>query len=123
MVLTPISLHQRDLKVEYFVQTANDVNLYFNYATHVSQPDEVLAKCKAKAVSAFENVIKRLNEEYEKFCALSQIPFQKLPWEVNVLTYEELYYKVRSEMGEKIDRIIQEVTQQLPDQKILSLYL
>ncbi|MDR3565950.1 MAG: M20/M25/M40 family metallo-hydrolase [Negativicutes bacterium] len=118
VALPPISLHQRDLKTEYSVQTANAVNLYFNYATHVSQPDEVLAKCKAKAVSSFENVIKRLNEEYEKFCGLSAIPYQRLPWEVNVLTYEELYHKVKAEMGEEIDRIIEQLTEELRAQKV-----
>jgi len=118
VTLPPISLYQRDVKTEYSVQTANAVNLYFNYATHVSQPDEVLAKCKAKAISSFENVIKRLNEEYEKFCSLSQIPHQKLPWEVNVLTYEEMYYKVKAEMGEEIDVIIEQATRKLRDKKV-----
>lgn len=118
VALPPISLHQRDLKTEYSVQTANAVNLYFNYATHSSQPDEVLAKCKAKAVTSFENVIKRLNEEYEKFCALSHIPFQKLPWEVCVLTYEELYHKVKLEMGAEIDNIIERLTCELREKKV-----
>ncbi|MDR3590908.1 MAG: M20/M25/M40 family metallo-hydrolase [Negativicutes bacterium] len=118
VALPPISLYQRDLKTEYSVQTANAVNLYFNYATHVSQPDAVLAKCKAKAVTSFENVIKRLNEEYEKFCALSHIPFQRLPWEVHVLTYEELYHNVKAELGEKIDRIIAATARKLRDEKV-----
>lgn len=106
VTLPPISLCQRDLRTEYSVQTTNAVNLYFNYATHSSQPDEVLAKCKAKAEQSFENVIKRLNEEYEKYCNLSNIPFRKLPWKTQVLTYDELYRHVKSEMGDKIDEII-----------------
>lgn len=118
VTLPPISLYQRDLKAGYSVQTANAVYLYFNYATHVSQPDEVLAKCKAKAVISFENVIKRLNEEYEKFCSLSAIPFQRLPWEVNVLTYEELYQQVKLEMGEEIDRRIAQVTKELRERNV-----
>jgi arginine utilization protein RocB len=118
VTLPPISLHQRDLKKEYSVQTVNAVTLYFNYATHSSQPDEVLAKCKQKAVQSFENIIKRLNEEYEKFCALSKIPFQKLPWEVQVLTYEELYEKVKAEMGDEIDKIIDNLARELVKQNI-----
>ena len=118
VTLPPVCLHQRDLKAKYSVQTANGVSLYFNYATHQSQPDEVLAKCKAKAVTAFESVIEKLNREYEKFCALSQIPFQKLPWEVNVLTYDELYKKVKAEMGTEIDRIIERFTDKLRDKKV-----
>lgn len=117
VALPPISLYQRDLKTEYSVQTANAVNLYFNYATHSSQPDEVLAKCKEKAVLSFQNVIKRLNEEYEKFCAMSQIPFHKLPWEVNVLTYDELYQNVKAELGEAIDSIISQTAERLRERK------
>ena len=118
VALPPVCLHQRDLKTEYSVQTANAVNLYFNFATHVSSPDEVLAKCKAKAITSFENVIKKLNAEYEKFCSLSHIPFQKLPWEVNVLTYDELYHNVKSERGDEIDRIIEQAAGQLLEKKV-----
>lgn len=118
VTLPPVSLYQRDLKAEYSVQTANAVNLYFNYATHSSQPDEVLAKCKEKAVKSFENVIRRLNEEYEKYCALSAIPFRKLPWEVNVLTYEELYRNVKREIGEELDLAIDRLTEKLRERNV-----
>lgn len=106
VALPPISLHQRDTKPEYSVQTANAVNLYFNYPTHCSEPAEVLAKCCRKASAAFAAVICRLNEEYEEFCALSRIPFQRLPWEVKVLTYDELYRQVRAEAGGKVDQAV-----------------
>ncbi len=118
VTLPPVSLYQRDLKAEYSVQTANAVNLYFNYATHSSQPDEVLAKCKEKAVKSFENVIRRLNEEYGKYCALSAIPFRKLPWEVNVLTYEELYRNVKREIGAELDLAIDRLTEKLRERNV-----
>lgn len=113
--LPPISLHQRDNKTEYSVQTANTSNLYFNYPTHCSEPAEVLEKCRAKAVDAFETVIKHLNEEYEKYCALSHIPFQRLPWEVNVMTYDDLYRQVKEKLGSEIDRIIEELVGRLQE--------
>jgi arginine utilization protein RocB len=118
VTVPPVSLHQRDLKTEYSVQTANAVSLYFNYATYSSQPDEVLAKCKQKAVDSFANVIKRLNEEYEKYCMLSNIEYKKLPWEVQVMTYEELYREVRKEIGGKIDEIIQNLVRDLQGKKM-----
>ncbi len=117
VALPPISLHQRDNKKEYSVQTANAVNLYFNYPTHESEPAEVLAKCRRKASAAFASVICHLNEEYEDYCALSRIPFHRLPWEVSVLTYEELYQKVKSEVGEKIDRCIEALVERLQAQQ------
>ena len=113
VALPPISLHQRDNKTEYSVQTANTVNLYFNWPTHSSEPAEVLAKCRVKAVEAFEAVIAHLNAEYEKFCRMSHIPFRRLPWETNVLTYDELYRQVKAEMGDEIDRILEGVIEQL----------
>lgn len=111
--LPPISLHQRDNKTEYSVQTANTVNLYFNWPTHSSEPAEVLAKCRVKAVEAFEAVIAHLNAEYEKFCRMSHIPFRRLPWETNVLTYDELYRQVKAELGDEIDRILEGLIGQL----------
>ena len=113
VALPPISLHQRDNKTEYSVQTANTVNLYFNWPTHCSEPAEVLAKCWGKALESFEAVICHLNEEYEKFCTLSHIPFQRLPWEANVLTYDELYQQVKAEMGGKIDQILEALIERL----------
>lgn len=118
VTLPPVSLQQRDLKTEYSVQTVNSVTLYFNYATHCSKPGEVLAKCKEKAVTAFENVIRRLNEQYEKYCSLAAIPFKQLPWEVEVLTYEELYQQVKQEIGEKIDDVIEGLARELKEQGI-----
>jgi len=53
VTLPPVSLHQRDLKTEYSVQTVNAINLYFNFATHISQPDEVLEKIKGKSRRGF----------------------------------------------------------------------
>ncbi|WP_422444446.1 M20/M25/M40 family metallo-hydrolase [Thermoanaerobacterium sp. DL9XJH110] len=113
VTLPPISLHQRDLKTEYSVQTVNAVNLYFNFATHISQPDEVLEKLKEKAVLAFENTIEKLNGEYRKFCELSNIPFKKLPWEVRVLTFEELYSQVKEKLGEALDKMIDSLVDEL----------
>ncbi|HHW01610.1 MAG TPA: M20/M25/M40 family metallo-hydrolase [Thermoanaerobacterales bacterium] len=123
--LPPISLHQRDLKAEYSVQTVNAVNLYFNFATHKSQPDEVLEKLKQKAIRAFDNTIKRLNENYKKYCELSGIPFKKLPWQSKVLTFEELYKNVKDEAGNefegKFEALIDELLKKGADDREFSL--
>ncbi|MCG0276754.1 MAG: M20/M25/M40 family metallo-hydrolase [Thermosediminibacteraceae bacterium] len=113
VTLPPISLHLRDLKTEYSVQTVNAVNLYFNFATHISQPDEVLEKLKVKAARAFEKTIERLNQEYKKYCELSKIPYKKLPWEVRVLTFEELYSQVKEKLGESLDKMIDNLADEL----------
>lgn len=117
VALPPISLGQRDLRTEYSVQTVNSVSLYFNYATHVSLPQEVLAKCKTVADRSFSAVIQRLNTEYENFCSLSRIPYKVLPWKTNVLTYDELYQHVKAELGDEIDRIIDEKSCELREKQ------
>ncbi|WP_371379150.1 M20/M25/M40 family metallo-hydrolase [Sporomusa aerivorans] len=113
----PVCLKQRDLKKEYTVQTANAVALYFNHATHSSLPAAVLAKYKQKAEAAFTTVIRRLNKEYESFCRLSGIPHRQLPWQAQVLTYDELYQAVRKETGDKIDSLIANLVQDLLGKK------
>ncbi|MDN5311952.1 MAG: hypothetical protein PWQ68_925 [Thermoanaerobacteraceae bacterium] len=111
--LPPISLHQRDLKTEYSVQTVNAVNLYFNFATHISQPDEVLEKLKQKAIMAFENTIRMLNENYRKYCELSGTPYKRLPWRTRVFSFEELYKNVKDEIGKEIDNKLETLTDEL----------
>src|SRR5690606_13773583 len=68
VTVPPITLRQQDLKPEYSVQTAKTSHLYFNYGTHVSTPDEVMAKVIEGADLAFQKVIDNLNVEYKKYC-------------------------------------------------------
>ncbi|RDY28227.1 M20/M25/M40 family metallo-hydrolase [Romboutsia weinsteinii] len=106
--LPPITLKQRDLKPEYSAQIAKTSTLFFNYATHCSTPDEVLIKMKIAATKAFDSAIESLNNEYSRFCELSKRDYVKLPWESRVLTYEELYNKVKDEIGSKVDEHMKE---------------
>lgn len=99
----PVSLYQRDLKAEYSVQTAHEANMYMNFATHSVEPGTVLEILKEKTKKAFEDTIECMNTNYKEFCEISDIPFENLPWKVNVLTFEELYSNVRGEMGKAID--------------------
>jgi arginine utilization protein RocB len=124
VTLPPISLYQRDLKTEYSVQTVNAVNIYFNYATHISTTDIVLEKLKAKAVEAFDNTIERLNQGYKRFCEMSNIPYNKLPWQTKVLTFEELYRRVkdeRPEIEESINRMVEDMLRQNIDDREFTL--
>ncbi|MBU5439959.1 M20/M25/M40 family metallo-hydrolase [Tissierella sp. MSJ-40] len=111
--LPPITLKQRDLKPEYSVQIAKTSTLFFNYATHCSTPDEVLKKMKDAAKEAFQSTIDNLNIQYERFCDLAGRKYEKLPWEARVLSYEELYEKVRAEIGSKLDERMAEFTEEM----------
>jgi arginine utilization protein RocB len=114
----PISLGQRDLKSEYSVQTVNEAYLYFNYSTHSSKPNEILEKLKVKAQKAFENVLKKLNEDYARYCQASGIPCKKLPWKPQVLTFKELYDEVKKETDGKIMEHLRNFKDKLMEQKL-----
>lgn len=113
VTVPPISLRQQDLKPEYSVQTARTSYLYFNFGTHSSTPDEILEKVKEGAKSAFQKVIDTLNTEYEKYCKANNFPFEKLPWEARVISYEELYKKVKEEKGEELDKALDTLSEKL----------
>lgn len=109
--LPPITLKQRDLKPEYSVQTVQTATLFFNYATHKSTPDEVLDKMVKAGNEAFQNTIDNLNTQYERFCKLAGREYYKLPWKSMVITYDELYNKVKAEIGDELDKKIKTLTE------------
>ena len=59
VTLPPVTLKQRDLKPEYSVQIANKAVVYYNYATHCSTPDEIIAKMVKVGAQSFHTVINR----------------------------------------------------------------
>ena len=109
----PISIRQQDLKEEYSVQTAKTSYLYFNYGTHSSNPDQVLAKVMAGTETAFQKIIDSLNTEYEKYCRASGFPYKTLPWQVEVLSYSQLYGEVRTERGAAVDSTLKTLEEKL----------
>ncbi len=113
VTVPPISLRQQDLKNEYSVQTARTSHLYFNFGTHRSTPDQMMQRVIDGANEAFQKVIDNLNKEYKKYCQANNFPYEKLPWEKRVLTYEDLYKKVKEEKGSDLDQVIDNLEKDL----------
>jgi len=113
VTLPPVTLRNRDLKPEYSVQTAQTTSLFFNYATHSSTPDEVMKKMLNAAQEAFESTVDDLNHQYKKYCELANRPHQPLPWEARTISYEELYQKVKAEMGAELDTLIAKTSEEM----------
>lgn len=113
VTVPPISLRQQDLKPEYSVQTNRASYLYFNFSTHSSTPDKVLELMNKGAQKAFQKVIDSLNEEYKKYCDSNKFPYEKLPWVARVMSYEELYEKVKAERGAELDKAMEELSARL----------
>ncbi|MBZ2175093.1 M20/M25/M40 family metallo-hydrolase [Schnuerera sp. xch1] len=113
VTVPPISLRQQDLKPEYSVQTAKTSYLYFNFDTHSSAPDEMMNRIIDGTTLAFQRVINSLNEEYKKYCVANGFPYEKLPWKPRVISYSELYDKVKLEQGDKVDKVIDDLNKAL----------
>lgn len=111
--LPPITLQQRDLKQEYSVQIAKAVNLYFNYATHKSTPDEVIKKMIKAARDAFTEVVNILNERYDIFCKASRMEYKPLSWKAKVVSYNEMYEAVKEERGDALDRQLDRLAEKM----------
>lgn len=103
--LPPITLKQRDLKTEYSCQIATKSILLFNYATFHSTPDQVLEKMINAAEECFITVVDRLNNQYKKYCEIAKRPYEELPWEPKVISYNELYSKVKEEVKDLDEKI------------------
>jgi arginine utilization protein RocB len=117
--LPPITLQHRDLKAEYSVQIARAVNLYFNYATHNSTPDQVMAKMLKAAYDSFYEIVSTLNERYDIFCKASHIETKPLTWKARVISYQDLYNAVYAERGEVlVERIEALKSEMLKDSRI-----
>lgn len=113
VTVPPISLRQQDLKPEYSVQTARTSYLYFNFGTHKSTPDEIMKKVTDGATLAFQKVVDNLNVEYEKYCKFNHYPYEKLRWEPRVISYDQLYEKVKAEKGVEVDKLIERMNKEL----------
>lgn len=111
----PITLRQQDLKNEYSVQTAKNSYLYFNYGTHNSTPDEIMKKILEGTEVAFKNVLNELSDEYRKYCDMNDFTYEELSWQSRVMSYDELYKKVKEEKGEVVDKEIKKLNEKLLD--------
>lgn len=118
VTLPPVTLCQRDRKPEYSCQIAKSAVLYFNYATHKSTPDQVLALMKDVAEECFFQVLDTVNQYYRTFCNMCRQPFQRLPWKVRVMTYQELYSAVQEEIPELPDLVAKKTEELLARQDI-----
>ena len=118
VTVPPISLRQMDLKPEYSVQTAGTSYVYFNYGTHSSTPDLVMEKVMDGAKEAFGKVVDSLNVQYKKHCENSGYPYEKLPWTPRVISYDDLYEKVKAKKGEEVDKLIERMNKKLMEEEI-----
>ena len=86
--MPPISLKQSDNKDLYTVQTPASAFSYFNYLIYNSSPKEILNKCLKIGKESFKEMIEIINNNYSKYCKENSIKYKKLPYKVNVYSYD-----------------------------------
>lgn len=114
--LPPSVLKYEDLKKSYNVQTPFAAFTYFNYFIHNTSINEIIEKLKIISKESFDKVILNVNDNYKKFCKIANQKYEPLPWKTNVMTYSELYKKVKSKYGHKLDDEINGLSKTLLDQ-------
>ncbi|MBV4419284.1 M20/M25/M40 family metallo-hydrolase [Clostridium tyrobutyricum] len=114
--LPPSVLKYEDLKKSYNVQTPFAAFTYFNYFIHNASINEIIEKLKIISKESFDKVILNVNDNYKKFCKIANQKYEPLPWKTNVMTYSELYKKVKSKYGHKLDDEINGLSKTLLDQ-------
>lgn len=111
--LPPSVLKYEDLKKSYNVQTPVAAFTYFNYFIHDASTNEIIDRLKSIAEESFDNVVSKLNENYKKFCKLTKEEYKAVPWKTNVITYSQLYEKVKNQYGNNLDSEISKLTDEL----------
>lgn len=111
--LPPLSLKQRDLKPEYSVQTANKSILFFNYATHKKEPNEIMKDMVGVAEECFEKVVNVTDERYKKYAQMSNKEYKKLPWKARAMSFGDFSNLVKKEVGEKFDSLVKDFSEKI----------
>lgn len=104
----PVCLKSMDLKELYSVQTPISFAAYYNLITFNSDPDELIEKLKEKAIWAFNNAIEKISIRRKSYECMPGAKLSKLDISANVITYKELYQKVKGICGNEVDKNITE---------------
>ncbi|SNV74466.1 M20/M25/M40 family metallo-hydrolase [Clostridium cochlearium] len=103
----PTCLKQTDLKELYSVQTPLMAASYYNVLTLNLSIDELIEKLKNLCFQAFHNTLNIIEKSVNKFASISNRNSLREEFEPKVLTYEEVYKKVKETLGDKFDTYIQ----------------
>jgi len=107
--MPPTVLKMKDLKTSYNVQTAFSAFVYFNYFIHNMEIDEIFQRLKSVAASALETVAAYTDEQYQIYCSMTGMQYQKLSYPLKVMDYQELYLAAKALVPE-IDTQISAIT-------------
>ncbi|MDU2240857.1 MAG: M20/M25/M40 family metallo-hydrolase [Paenibacillus sp.] len=104
LIVPPSTLHQRDGKPFYNVQTSVTSHLYFNYMVYERSPQDIMQILKNIAMQAAGNIGDYYVRQYDRFVRANKLPKEKLSWEFDVYTFEEFCLKLK-EQGVSVSHI------------------
>lgn len=73
----------------------------------------ILQKMAQAATTSCQKALERLQERYDRFCALSQLPKQALPWKVRVLSYKEMVDQAIKTHGQAFEKALHAKAEEL----------
>lgn len=114
----PVSLKQSDLKSEYNGQLPSEGFAYYNFLNYTRGPKDILELFLREVKKSFATCVRRLEEQYQHYCAMLNEVYHPLELDPLVLTYQELYGRVRKKYSqEQLERLIAHVIEQTVQDK------
>ncbi len=104
--LPPSVLKMKDMKDFYNVQTAYNSFVYFNYFVHNKSMDEIVGLLKVVASEAMAKTIEQLDCRFKEYSALSGLKYEKLDYQTNVKTYDQLYGMAKQVKGDELEELL-----------------
>lgn len=104
----PTCLKHMDLKELYSVQTPLMAASYYNVLTLNLSIEELMDKLKKISLEAFNNTLDIIEEKVNRYASISNRNSLREKIGPKVLTYEEIYEKVKEIRGEEFDKYIEE---------------
>ncbi len=91
----------KDTKQCYDVSIPEGAGGYFSVLTLSKTPRDILGQIKNICEEAFQTVIDRMNKNYKEFRKKGNLSEDKLPWEMNVKLFSEIYEDAVNSYGDK----------------------
>lgn len=122
----PISLKQTDLKNEYNGQLPFQGFAYYNFLNYQRGAEEIVYLMKEILEESFGESVEQINDQYRKYCDLTDEDYNPAELEPRVFTYRELYdlvndkYNVET-LKKKLEATHRDAKEETMDLRIHSL--
>lgn len=96
----PTWLYLKDSKKQYDVSMPLSASGCFSILTLNQRPADIMANVRNICTESFEKILTEMNNSYKSFSEVTEPVAGKLPWEVNVQDFSELYKEAYEAHGE-----------------------